>query len=771
MHPAMKRNSLLCGLLLATACGGGSKKATTTVANQDPTASTAGAQGVAAAAQAETPDPNLPARMAFSNPGGMWLPSQMTLPQHVENFQKLGVSIGADKLADPVNSPLAAIVSLGGCSATFVSGEGLVVTNHHCVQGALQLNSTPKNNLVENGFLAKTRAEEVTAGPTQKVMVLQAYKDVTTDVRKGLESIKDATKRKDEVENRIKALQSGCEKDRPGVRCQVTSYFAGGQYSLLEYLEIRDVRLVYVPKRSVGNYGGEVDNWAWPRHTGDFSFFRAYVGKDGKPADFSPDNVPFQPKSFIKVSAAGVKPGDFVMVAGYPGRTERTVTASDVHHDVEWYYPYVIQYLKDRYGIAEAHLKDEGETAIKAAVMKQSVQNGLEKNEGVLAGLQKNTALLQSKDALDAKIKEWASQPGKADYKKAIEKYEAILADERKNARVDFDRGVAFGGSRLLGTAAMLVRLADEKQKPDAARKVGFQDRDMPRIEGGQKAFAKQFDATLDRATFRLALSRALQLPEAQRPWLATLLGVKKGTKIDEKLIDTTLEAWYAQTKMADQTVRLEMLKSATPKTLKTNTDPFMAAAQRIYPMILAEEKKSDARQGEIMLVAPKYVEAMREVLGGFLAPDANSTLRVTYGTVKSFKPASTEEADLPFTMTKQILAKDTGKDPFDAPAGLLAAIKAKNYGAYAVPFLGGEVPVNYLSDLDITGGNSGSSTLNAKGELVGLVFDGTIDGVASDVVFNGETTRVIHADVRYMLWVMDKIDNAGHLLREMGVK
>lgn len=700
----------------------------------------------------------------------MWLPQQMTLPGHVETFKKLGVGMDASVLADPLAAPLNAIVSLGGCSASFVSPDGLIVTNHHCVQGALQHNATPEKNLVETGFLAKTLADEPSAGPAQRVYVAQAFKDVTKDMRDGLEAIKDPIKRKDEAEKRLKTLTAACEKDRPQLRCDIKSFFRGGMYLQIENLEIKDVRIAYVPPRSVGNYGGEIDNWAWPRHTGDFAFFRAYVGKDGKPADFSPDNVPYKPAHFLKVSTQGVKPGDFVMVTGYPGSTSRTETALETHNDIEWYYPYLITYYKERYAIAESHLKDGGETAIKATVAKQSVQNGVEKFQGVLDGLKKNTALMQRKDALDKQVKTWAAQPGNEAAKANIEKLEQILAAEMRDQRIDFDRSVAFGGSRLLGTALSFTRWAEERAKKNEDRKPGFQDRDLPRAVAGQKGFLKSYDRALDRDGFRLSLVRALQLGEKDRPWLATLLGAKKGTKIDEALIDKTLDTWYAgQTLEADQT-RLDLLQKGTTKQLKASKDPFIQAALRVWPTVKAEEKKSDARSGELMLVTPAYVEGMKQVLGGLLAPDANSTLRITYGTVKSFKPTSKEQADWPFTTASQILAKDTGKEPFDAPKKLLEAVKAKKYGPYADPTLGGELPVDFLSDLDITGGNSGSATLNGKGELVGLAFDGTTEGLASDVVFNGETTRVIHADIRYALWNMDLLDGADHLLKEMGV-
>ncbi len=721
-------------------------------------------------------DPNLGFRQQYSNAGGMWMPQQMTLPGHTDVFQKMGVKLDAKVLADPLAAPLNAVVSLGGCTASFVSPEGLIVTNHHCVQGALKHNSTPEANYVENGFLAKTKADELSAGPSQKVWVAQAFKDVTKDMRDGLDAIKDPGKRKDEVEKRMKALIAACEKDRPGIKCKVSSFFRGGQYIQIENLEIRDVRLVYVPSRNVGDYGGEIDNWAWPRHTGDWSFYRAYVGKDGQPADYSKDNVPYKPKHFLKVSDQGLKPSDFVMVTGYPGSTSRTATALETQNDVEWYYPTTIAYLKELYALAEQYVtpkdptdKAQVATSIAATVMKQGVQNGLEKYEGVLKGLT-STDLLQRKVALDKQVKEWAAKSGNEKYKAGIDKLETLILERQKTAAQDFDRSKAFGGSRLLGTAVNLTRWAEERPKKDADRRLGYQDRDMPYAEAGAKSFAKQFDRTLDRAGFRLALVHAAAKPEAERPWLATLLNVKKGTKIDEALIDKTLEAWYGATKMEDETVRLDLLKKGTTAQLKASKDPFIQAAQRIWPIYKTEERKDEVRYGEMMLLTPLYAEAMREVLGGLLAPDANSTLRITYGTVKSFKPASKEQADWPFTVASQIPAKDTGKDPFNAPKKELEAIKAKKYGPYADGTLGGELPIDFLSDLDITGGNSGSPTLNDKGELVGLAFDGTIDGVASDVVFNGTTTRTIHVDARYMLWTMDLLDGADHLITEMGL-
>jgi len=751
----MRLDTLLPGLLVAAACGGGqgSKVTTTASTPEDP-----------APVGAPAPeDPHLAARRAYANPGGMWMPQQMVLPGHAAAFEKLGVKIDPKKLADPLSAPLGAIVRLGGCSASFVSPDGLVVTNHHCVQRALQVNSTPENNLVENGFLAKTRAEERFAGPAERVYVAQAFTDVTEAVRGGLDTIADPVARKEEAERRIKQQVATCEKDRPGVRCKVATYFRGGMYVLIEELEIRDVRLVYVPARSIGNYGGEIDNWRWPRHTGDFAFYRAYVGKDGTPADHAADNVPYRPAHFLKVSDQGLQPSDFVMIAGFPGRTTRTKTALEVQHDVEWYYPYYIELAKQRYAVVESHLSSPGATAIKAGVLKQRYQNGLEKISGVLKGLTSGD-LLQRKARLDEQVAAWAAQPGRERHKAALAKLEQLIREEQRTARADYDRAVAFGESQLLSSALSLTRWAEERTKPDAEREAGYQQRDLAPAIASHKQLTKQYDATLDRALFRLALVRALQLSPEERAWLPLLLGAKPGQKLDEAFIDKTLDSWYRATTLADEKVRLELLQNGTKARLAASKDPFVRAAQRIWKLYKEEERRADATAGELMLVAPVYADAMREVLGGLLAPDANSTVRITYGTVKAFTPAES-----PFTTGSQLLAKDTGKDPFDAPQPLLAALEAKQFGPYAGA--DGELPVNFLSDLDTTGGNSGSAVLNDKGELVGLNFDSTIQGVASDVVFDGSSVRKIHVDARYMLWVMDKVDGADHLLEEMGIQ
>jgi Peptidase S46 len=709
-----------------------------------------------------TLDPNLTARQAYVDPGGMWMPRQMTLPIHAANLAAMGVALPAATLADPTAPPLGAVVSLGGCTGSFVSADGLIITNHHCVQTALQVNSTPDHNYVEDGYLAKTRADELPAGPSQHVYVTQASRDVTKEMTDGLAAIVDPGQRTKDVERRDKALVAACEKNRPGVKCEVVSFYRGAEWQLIESLEIRDVRVVHAPHRSIGNYGGEIDNWAWPRHVADYSFLRAYVGKDGKSADPSPDNVPYHPPHWLTLATKPLAESDFVMVAGYPGQTERIKTYSEVQFDVDWTYPETIAQIQEAYDTLEQLAKQGGMTAIKANMFKQFVQNALENQQGTLAGLKKGPALA-TKKAMDASVRAWAAQPGRDEYAQAIDALEATFVEARATVKNDSIFGRAANGSTLLSQANLVVRMAEERPKKDADRKAGFQARDLPDLIAAQSETASQYDPDIDRAFMRLALVRALALPEADRPWLATMLAAGKGQAIDAALIDRRIGEWFAASKLADPKVALALLKKASSKQLAASKDPFIRIAVALRPTLKMFEERSEKRAGDRLLLAPKYAIAMRESLAGALAPDANSTLRITYGTVKRRGPG------LPFTLASEIPAKDTGAEPFDAPAALLSAVAKKQWGPYADATLGG-LPVDFLTDVDTTGGNSGSPTMNDRGELVGLLFDGTIESVSSNVVFDPAITRSIHADIRYALWVMDAIEGADNVLTELGV-
>ncbi|MCG8424332.1 MAG: S46 family peptidase [Proteobacteria bacterium] len=688
------------------------------------------------------------------------------LGDHADTLRSLGLELDVENLTDPLSPTLAAIVSLGGCSASFVSPDGLVITNYHCVQGALQYHSTPEDNLVETGFLAATRADEKWNGPSARVYVTQGFSKVTDRVLGGLDQISDDRKRYDEIDARKKKLVAECEKNRPHMRCTVSSYFRGAEFYLIERLQIRDVRLVYAPHRGIGWYGGDDDNWMWPRHTGDYSFYRAYVGKDGQPADYSKDNVPYRPKHWLKVASKPLRKGDLVMVAGYPVRTQRHQTAAEVKEAVEWSYPRRIA-MFDEY-LAKLHevKKIDKETEIKATMWIFGLENVVKNHRGMMEGLVKG-GLAAARSKLQQDLTAWIkADPARRDkYGTVLAEMEALDADRKKTRDRDADLGSIFFVA-MFRSADTLVRMAEERTKPDAKREERYQERNWKRIEAGLRTLERHYNRHLDRAMLTLTLQRAARHPQRNGDWLKIILG--EGP-YDNASIERTVNRLYEETKLEDTETRVALFTKATTEELEASKDPFIALAIAMRPLFKKFEEREKRYTGAMSLLKPRYIAALREFSRGSIAPDANGTLRITYGTVRGYRPRPSAEVYEPFTVVSQMAQKHTGKEPFAAPRALLDAVTAKRFGRYVASDVG-EVPVNFLADLDTTGGNSGSATINSRGELVGLLFDGNYESMASDWLFIPELTRSIHLDIRYALWIMDAVDRAHHLLREMGV-
>jgi hypothetical protein len=709
------------------------------------------------------------ARTPFENPGGMWMPHQIA--GHAETLRSLGLRIHPADLADPMSGVLSAVVSLGGCSASFISREGLLATNHHCATGALQHNSTPAENLLKDGWLAKTRADEKNNGPQARVFVTRAVTEVTDEVIRDLEAIRDPRARFKAIEERQKKIVAACEADesgqrRSGVRCTVSSFYEGAQYFLTTQMEIRDVRLVWAPPAGVGNYGGEIDNWRWPRHTGDVSFFRAYVGRDGQPADYSPDNVPYEPPHWLKIATEPLGEGDLVFVAGYPGRTSTLKTRSEVAEAVSWGYPRRQKMLEDYLARLEAATDGDKEAQIRATSYVRRFANYLTNTKGQIEGLAKG-GLAAQKEKADADLRAFvAGHPSsKARWEAALD---AIDAEVARNAtfRESDAQLEEIHLPKLVSAAQTIVRMAEERVKPDEERDPDYQARNWPRHEQALAALSTGYHPKVDQAVLALALERAAAVPEDQRtPALAVLVG-KNPTPAS---IKSAVASLYARTTLADERTRAELLKKGRLADLKKSRDPLLRAALSLRPLTRAAEERRERLAGTMAVLKPKYIEALRAFRGAPFAPDANSTLRITYGTVRGYRPTADAPLYRPFTVLSEVVKKHQGKEPFDVPARLLAAHEAGKTGPYVDTRLG-DVPVDFLADLHITGGNSGSATLNARGELVGLVFDGNYESMASDWVFVPSITRSIHVDVRYVLWLLDAVDGGDHLLREMSV-
>lgn len=693
---------------------------------------------------------------------GMWVPQQ--LPEISASLKKAGLKLDPKQLADLTGDPLGAVVSLGGCTASFVSKQGLVATNHHCAYGAIQLNSTPENNLMQSGFNAATPAEEITAGPNARIYVLESIDDVTEQVRAAIAAAPDALARTEALDAIEKRLVADCEAGG-GYRCRLYSFAGGNTYRLFKNLEIRDVRLAYAPPGSVGNYGGEIDNWMWPRHTGDFAFYRAYVGKNGKPAAFSADNVPYQPKHWLRFADQPLRAGDFVMVAGYPGRTSRYALTSEFKDTAEWTYPAISRHYKALTALVEAEGRKNPDIAVKYASTMRGWENVLKNYDSQLAGFERTRAAA-TKQAQESAVLAWLAEQG-ADGEAAIAahaKLEALNDAERATRDRDLVVG-QFGNTGLVSTATRLYRLAIEREKPDAEREQGYQQRDLPTIEGGLQQMERRYVPAMDRELQRYWLQQYVQLPEAQRieaidKWLG-------GS--DAKAIDRALDR-LAKSALVESEARMKWL-SADRAAFEDSKDPAIRYAVAVMPTLLELEKQRKTRAGESLAARPLYLQALADYKasrGEFVYPDANSSLRITFGNVKPYTKLDGTPQQ-PFTLLEQVAAKHTGEEPFDAPQALLDAVEAKRYGGLSDKRLG-TVPVNFLSDLDITGGNSGSPVLDARGRLVGLAFDGNWESVSSNWVFDPVMTRMISVDQRYMRWIMQEVYPAPQLLDEMGV-
>jgi hypothetical protein len=703
--------------------------------------------------------------------GGMWMPAQMA--DLAPRLKQLGFQGDPKAFEDLTGMPMGAVVSLGGCTASFVSPDGLIITNHHCVTGALQYIATPERNAVKDGFLAATREEEAWAGPGTRVLVTVAVRDVTAEVTGGLAAGLTDLQRGEAIERRTKELTAACEKE--GLRCRVASFFEGLKWFQTAQVELKDVRLVWAPPASVGNFGGETDNWRWPRHTGDFSFYRAYVGRDGKPAAHDKGNVPFRPRHWLTVDAAGANPGELVVVAGYPGRTSRLVPARETKEILEWSYPRQARRYRDMLAILAEASKGSKQTEIRVSTRVRGLANTMKNREGVLEGARKER-LLERKVAAQAELAAWidADPARKARYGGVIAALEDLQARRELVRERDATLQALYFNSQLLGSARTIRRLAEERGKPDVDRDPEYQQRNWERIREAQERLQKTLDPPTDRALLRYALLEAAALPAGQRiEAVDAAAGIAAGMAEAEARarIDAWLEKLYgAPTRLAEASSRMALVDGKPEEVLATR-DPFLDLAAALAPLDKEVRDAEKARAGALSRLGPPYMEAMREKAGGLVAPDANSTLRVTFGTVQGVSPQDGVLYE-PQTTLAGVVAKARPGDPeFDAPPALLAAaakVLATGKGAFVDPRLG-SVPVNFLSDVDTTGGNSGSATLNAQGKLVGLVFDSLYENLTSDLQYS-PLRRCIHVDIRYVLWVAREVYGANRVLQELGV-
>ncbi|MFZ6688819.1 S46 family peptidase [Undibacterium sp. SXout11W] len=691
--------------------------------------------------------------MAYADEG-QWQPHQ--LPQLKAELKRVGIALPAEKLADLTKAPLSAMLSLGGCSASFVSDAGLVVTNHHCAYGAIQRNSSAQKNYISDGFLAKTMSEELPAGSDSRMYITDKVDNVTAQVLQGISPTMTGKERHAMVENKIKALITECEQDK-AYRCSIPSFHRGMEYYRIRQLMIRDVRLVYAPSDKIGNFGGEVDNFEWPRHTGDFSFLRAYVGKDGRPADPSPDNVPYKSKDFLTISALGLKNGDPILLAGYPGRTSRYKLPEEIRFARDVSYPKRIAESQSDVEVINAATQGNPDAVVRYASVIKSINNGLKKTQGLVDGFtRKDIAAI--KDEQDAEFRSWFSKNNPD--KDFLKELDTVIASDMALTEEEFSWAVA-NNSELLKSARTLYRLALETIKPDAQREAGFQQRDIAFIAARLNRLEQSYMQNVDQARYTAALQRYNKFDAKTHPQgLDILLPIPE-----------SVAGMYQQSELGNTAKRLAWLKQDVAAFQQSN-DAFIKLAIKLHDIGMSLEERRKEVNGNLERVIPQYMQAViawKNSQGKPVYADANSTLRVTYGTVAPYSPQDGVSKG-PFTTVEGIAEKHTGKEPFIAPDNLLTAIREKRYGVFKDAALG-TVPVDFLSSADTTGGNSGSAVLNRNGELVGLNFDSTYESITKDWYFDSAITRAIHVDIRYLLWVMKEVDHADNVLKEMTIK
>ena len=726
---------------------------------------------------------------------GQWQPHQ--LKQLQSEFDRVGIQLPASQVADLDAYPLNAVIGLGYCSASFVSPQGLVITNHHCAYGAIQNNSSAERNLIEAGFLAKSLAEELPAGPQERLYITEQVTDVTEQVLGELDDELHGLARYEAIQAQKKALIAGCETS-DNYRCSVRAFHHGMQYFLIKQLMLKDVRLVYAPPGALGNFGGDIDNFEYPRHTADFAFVRGYVSPTGEPTEYAEQNVPYQPASYLKVNAQGINPGDGILVAGYPGRTSRYKLVDEIRFAAEWDYPHQLRQYNRYLEVVAQHSAKNPQAAVKYASRVKSINNRLKKRQGLLDGF-KATDIIGIKAEQEDAFMQWlAADSERNAYKANVEQLKTLVAEQqqllqRQSVYQDATQ------SDLLGAAVRLYRLAKESEKPDAERELGYQTRNLPMIKARIKRLQSRYLPSVDQAIWSDALQHYLMLGSDKRvPALDTALAITASTQPQQ--MAEKVKALYAASSLQAVEGRLAWIGQPV-SAFTTSADPLIQLAVALYDTNIAMERERKALAGKLAESRPQYMQALIEYnreQGKPVYPDANSTLRVSYGQVDGY-PAADGVYKTPFTSLRGLVQKHQGKKPFIVPEATLQAYKEQRFGPYyrgtlvqqqadqkscwlfgnwlcsvgqqpGKQFKLNSVPVNFLSSADTTGGNSGSPVLNGKGELVGLNFDSTYESITKDWYFNAEITRAIHVDIRYILWLMDEVDHADNLLQEMGI-
>lgn len=671
------------------------------------------------------------------------------------DLKKIGLKIKPTELYNPNGiSIMDAIVRVGGCTGSFVSNDGLIVTNHHCAFSFVAAISDTAHDYIKNGYLASTKNEEAQAkGLVCKITA--SYEDVSGKVLQGTQSTNDAAERLKIIANNIKTVTDAENKANPGLSCEISEMFTGRTYVLFRYKLLKDVRLVYVPARSIGEYGGEKDNWVWPRHSGDFAFLRAYVAPDGSAADYSPNNIPYKPAKYLPINPKGVNENDFVFILGYPGRTYRHQPAAFYKYHEQ----YMLQYISNIYDwqINEMEKLGKGNKAleIKYATRIKQLANTTKNFKGKLQGF-KRVKLTDKKYADEKLLQDFLAKDEtlKATYSQVIPRINVLYDDIIKYAPRNLWYDQIYSIAPILSVAAAVdnFKTAFQNLKTDAERNE-FKLKQGVKLKQLLNSTFYKYDETFE----RLALAKMAEDAKAFNKD-NTVKAINSMGDINVLYNTTVFKDAKAIDKLANEDI----------EKLFAINDPLLSFAHELNTEINYFDEEDKKREAELNLLMAKYVDAKTVYQNKSFVPDANATLRFTYGYVKGYSP-NDAEYHAPFTSLSGVIQKEDGVD-----YELLPIIKelyaARDYGDLLKPSIN-DLPVNFLYNLDTTGGNSGSPVMNAKGELVGVNFDRAYTATINDYAWNESYSRSVAVDIRYVLWVLQKVAKADNLVNELTSK
>lgn len=667
-----------------------------------------------------------------------------------------GLSLTAKEIFNPNQTCLAdGICKVNGCTGSFVSPKGLIITNHHCAYRAIQSASSTSDDYLSDGFQAKTLSDEIpAAGYT--VRITESFEDISDQVLSVITNEMTYTERTKAIEQRQKELEKAAEEKNPGQRAEVAEMFAGKTYVLFLYTFIKDVRLVFAPPASVGNYGGEIDNWEWPRHTGDFSFMRAYVGPDGATAEYSTDNVPYQPKRFIQIEPNGVDENDFVMLIGYPGRTSRHKTASFLEYEQNVRLPYIVENYQWQIEQMQLTGRANRSVMLKHSSRMKSLANVEKRSRGQLKGLVRKK-IVATRQAAEAELQAYIkSDPTRNErYGQLLSEIDAVYHAMESNQH-ELDIQNIRSASRLMYFAFTLYDGAVERQKDDLERETPYMDRNIDLTQRRLLLAVKDFHAPTD----QIILGRMLErVNEA---------GDRVGDMTEYLPAIDSLESLFANTSLG----KLDFVESCfnkTPKELEALKDPALEAMIKLYPVYQKLREEAKSREGKLDQLYGDLVTVKQSFQQQDFVPDANATLRLTYGFVKGYSPEDAVYKS-PITTLGGAVAKATKQAPFILPESIINKHSQRDFGQFIHPELK-DVPTCILYNTDTTGGNSGSPILNGDGKLVGVNFDRAFEATINDFAWNESYSRSIGVDIRYALWITGEVFGAQHLLEEMGVR